>query len=154
MNPSATKPEWDAPKDGDFARYVDRLTAAHVVALPEEPGRVPHVGEMMARAKPVAVDKGGPGLQALKAPTVAILSSVQLGFFLLAVAQLVLLALAGLGSLFGVAAAAVAWWLVGRWKGVLRGPRPSGTSPKNSLIALRRELQALAQQKTNQASRK
>ena len=84
MNPSATKPEWDAPKDGDFARYVDRLTAAHVVALPEEPGRVPHVGEMMARAKPVAADKGVPDLQALKAPTVAILSSVQLGFFLLA----------------------------------------------------------------------
>ena len=90
MNPSATKPEWDAPKDGDFARYVDRLTAAHVVALPEEPGRVPHVGEMMARAKPVAADKGVPDLQALKAPTVAILSSVQLGFFLLAIAQLVL----------------------------------------------------------------
>ena len=83
MNPSATKPEWDAPKDGDFARYVDRLTAAHVVALPEEPGRVPHVGEMMARAKPVAADKGVPDLQALKAPTVAILSSVQLGWLFL-----------------------------------------------------------------------
>ncbi|MGP1684825.1 MAG: hypothetical protein ACTS8S_21080 [Giesbergeria sp.] len=154
MNPSATKAEWDAPKNGDFARYVERMTAAHAVTLPEEPGRVPHVGEMMVRAKPVGADKGLPDLQALKAPTVAILSSVQLGFFLLAVAQLALLALAGLGSPFGVAAAVLAWWLVGRWKSVLRGPRQPGSSPKNSLVALQRELQALAQQRSNQASRK
>lgn len=154
MNPSATKAEWDAPKNGDFARYVERLTAAHAVTLPEEPGRVPHVGERMARTQPVGADTHLPDLQALKVPTVAILSSVQLGLFLLAVAQLALLALAGLGSVFGVTAAVVAWWLVGRWKAVLRGPRQPAGLPKSSLVALQRELQALAKQKTKQASGK
>ncbi|AVO42190.1 hypothetical protein C6571_13645 [Simplicispira suum] len=108
----------------------------------------------MTRTQPVGADTHLPDLQALKVPTVAILSSVQLGLFLLAVAQLALLALAGLGSVFGVTAAVVAWWLVGRWKAVLRGPRQPAGLPKSSLVALQRELQALAKQKAKQASGK
>ncbi len=40
MRTGATKPEWDTPPDGDFARYVERLTAA-VPSVPASARRAP-----------------------------------------------------------------------------------------------------------------
>ncbi|MGP1630766.1 MAG: hypothetical protein ACTS5V_12550 [Giesbergeria sp.] len=163
--PSPIKPEWDTPRNGDFALYVERLTAAHAVRLPEEPGRVPYLAEVMQRARPVAAIAAAavpatprpavasvelPDLQALKAPLAALLNVAQLGLLVVALVQLVALVLVGLGSPFGVAVAVLAWWVVGRWKRALAAvvkPSVRPTSPRASLSALMSDLQALAEQK-------
>lgn len=164
---NAAHPEWSMPKNGDFAGYVERLTAAHVVRLPQEPGRVPHFGEMMQGVKAgalpatstsststIAPTAERPDLQALKAPVAGMLGLVQLGLAALVVIQVALLVVAGLGSAVGVAAAVLAWWLVGRWKRALGGVHKPGVPAAASLAALQQQLQALAQQKTQPARRK
>lgn len=35
MTTGATKPDWDTPPDGDFAAYVERLTAQAPLQRPE-----------------------------------------------------------------------------------------------------------------------
>lgn len=153
----ALHPEWDTPSDGDFARYLERLTALQAVRLPEEPGRVPHLTETMQRFKPSAAAGAPadlPDLQALKAPVAGVLSLVQVGLFLVVVIQVAVLALAGLGSAVGVAAAMLAWWVVGRWKRALGVMRKPGVPVAASLSSLQQQLQALAQQKAKPAKRK
>ncbi|RID99577.1 hypothetical protein [Simplicispira hankyongi] len=154
MNPfsgaTGLKPEWDAPKDGDFARYVERLTAAHIVPLPEEPGRVPHAGEARRRPQAVAASPEKPDALSPTKPTLATV----LGLLLVGVVLLVLLQLfgrnqAGLGPVLALAMAGLAWWVVGRWRQALGALRKAGLqSPLPSLPELQRQLQALAQQKS------
>ncbi|MGP1683275.1 MAG: hypothetical protein ACTS8S_13205 [Giesbergeria sp.] len=159
MNPPATKAEWDAPKDGDFARYVERLTAAHVVALPEEPGRVLPLRESLRRPHPIAdkqqrVDlQKVPDLHSLRMPLVAMLSLVQIGLVLLVLVQLALLLMAGLGSAFGVGAAIVAWWMVRHWKQALAAGDRSGSRVSETLALFQRQLQMLADQKAASAKK-
>ena len=158
INP--THPEWEAPKDGDFAGYVERLTAPHRVQLPREPGRVLHVAESLQRVRPSEAPNAHPepkDLQAQKAPLAGALHFVQLGLVLVVLAQVAVLALAGLGSAFGVALAVLAWWVVGRWKRALDSalvPSAPAGSPFSALSALQQRLQALAEQKSTTLPRK
>ncbi len=147
------KPEWDAPKDGDFARYVERLSAAHIVPLPEEPGRVPHAGEARRQPQAAAASPEKPDALSPTKPTKPTLATV-LGLLLVGVVLLVLLQLfgrnqAGLGPVLALAMAGLAWWVVGRWRQALGALRKAGLqSPLPSLPELQRQLQALAQQKS------
>lgn len=147
----AVKPEWDTPQDGDFARYVERLTAAHRVTLPEEPGRVLHAVEAMRQHRaPAAASRAGAAVPGPARPTLATaLRWLLPGFLLLVVlAPLVSLTWAGLGPVLLLVIAVLAWWLVGRWRRTLAELRQLGGAPGGSpLAALQRELQALAQQK-------
>ncbi len=151
-------PEWDAPKDGDFARYVERLTAPHTVQLPEEPGRVLHAAESLQRARPrtaPAVSSELPDLHSLfKAPLTGMLNFAQLGLMLVVLVQVAVLALAGLGSFLGVAVAVVAWWVVGRWKRALSSAHTPSSPSASPLATLQQQLQALAQEKSKQPPRK
>lgn len=151
-------PEWDAPKNGDFARYVERLTARHTVQLPEEPGRVLHAAESVQRARPATAQASPselPDLHALfQAPLTGMLNFAQLGLMLVVLVQIAVLALAGLGSFLGVAVAVLAWWVVGRWKRALSSARTPGSPSASPLAALQQQLQALVQQKSTQLPRK
>ena len=148
---NALHPEWETPKDGDFAGYVERLTAVRAAQFPEESGRVLHVAESMQRFKPRVAnvaDTDLPNLQGLKTPLAGMLNFVQLGLVLLVVVQVAVLVLAGLGSAAGVAAAVLGWWVVGRWKRALGAARPQSAPVTSPLLALQQQLQALAQQKS------
>ena len=44
-----TRRDWDTPRNGDFAQYVERLTGGQAVLTLDEPGRVPGFAERAAR---------------------------------------------------------------------------------------------------------
>jgi len=110
MSSGSPKPEWDTPPHGDFASYVERLTAPR----PVKPAAVP------GRGAPGAPDASSAPGQVL-APDFAQWLSPWMGA--LRGARAVLLLLAGLhgaalfflgwGSLAGVVAMGMLWWGMG-----------------------------------------
>lgn len=117
MKTGATKPEWDTPADGDFARYVERLTAP--TPTPQQRGRAARPSA--AAPPPQAADAlsapaAAPGLpdlaQALQ-PVAGVLRAVRAVLLLLVLGHAVALFFFGRGSLPGLVVMGMAWWGLG-----------------------------------------
>ncbi len=125
MTTGLTKPEWDTPPNGDFASYVERLTAARPVIpvpVPSRPGAkapatfsVPAVSvgdahlplQVLARAFGLV-----PGELQLQ-PFLRVLRTARVVLLVLAALHVAALVLWGRGSLVGLLMMAGLWWGLG-----------------------------------------
>ena len=131
MTTGLTKPEWDTPPNGDFASYVERLTAARPVIpvpVPSRPGAkapatfsVPAVSvgdahlplQVLARAFGLV-----PGELQLQ-PFLRVLRTARVVLLVLAALHVAALVLWGRGSLVGLLMMAGLWWWLGWFRQVV-----------------------------------
>ena len=118
MTTGATKPDWDTPPDGDFAAYVERLTAqkplqkapvtqapAAAVAAVGRAAQAPNTGAQ-AQALP-------PDLLQVMRPLAGVLRTVRAVLLVMVVLHGIALFLLGHGSLPGLVVMGVVWWVLG-----------------------------------------
>lgn len=148
--PGPSKPEWDTPPDGDFANYVERLSRPPSVQCPSEPVPI----EPKDGASTVASGAGlPPDLIQVLAPFQGVLKLVRALLLLFAVVQGAAFLVWGKGTLVGVAAAGVLWWVLGSLSSrafakltlEIQGPG------KPSMAQLQERLAQLAKQRTTES---
>lgn len=146
---------WQTPRHGDFARYVEELTGGQASVTLDEPGRVPRLSERTASvasapsrrpfpapAKAHSASDGSGEFADMGHAIGKVLSAIRWGLLLITLIQIGLFMVLSLGSVVGVGASLLGWWLVGRLKQAMEGMRASGPSPDNALAKIRSELQA------------
>lgn len=157
MRTGATKPEWDTPPDGDFASYVQRLTAPPLPAA----GR-PKAPPAASASPVVAAGSRQPLRQGASSPP-QMPSQFALGWAPfdagLRTARALLLGLTGLhalalvvfgqGSLVGLIAMAALWWGLGALRAAGRKAMASAErgQPPLTLHDVQERLRALAAQR-------
>lgn len=154
MTTGATKPDWDTPPDGDFAAYVERLTAqkplqkgpvtqapAAAVAAVGRAAQAPSAGAQ-AQALP-------PDLLQVMRPLAGVLRTVRAVLLVMVVLHGIALFLLGHGSLPGLVVMGVVWWVLG-WlmqsAAQLGGAQASGMNTATQ--ALQDRLRQVAQQRS------
>lgn len=154
MTTGATKPDWDTPPDGDFAAYVERLTAqkplqkapvtqapAAAVAAVGRAAQAPNTGAQ-AQALP-------PELLQVMRPLAGVLRTVRAVLLVMVVLHGIALFLLGQGSLPGLVVMGVVWWGLG-WlmqsAAQLGGAQASGMNTATQ--ALQDRLRQVAQQRS------
>ena len=154
MTTGATKPDWDTPPDGDFAAYVERLTAqkplqkapvtqapAAAVAAVGRAAQAPNTGAQ-AQALP-------PDLLQVMRPLAGVLRTVRAVLLLMVVLHGIALFLLGQGSLPGLVVMGVVWWGLG-WlmqsAAQLDSAQASGVNTATQ--ALQDRLRQVAQQRS------
>ena len=154
MTTGATKPDWDTPPDGDFAAYVERLTAqkplqkapvtqapAAAVAAVGRAAQAPNTGAQ-AQALP-------PDLLQVMRPLAGVLRTVRAVLLVMVVLHGIALFLLGQGSLPGLMVMGLVWWGLG-WlmqsAAQLGGAQASGVNTATQ--ALQDRLRQVAQQRS------
>jgi len=154
MTTGATKPDWDTPPDGDFAAYVERLTAqkplqkapvtqapAAAVAAVGRAAQAPNIGAQ-AQAPP-------PDLLQVMRPLAGVLRTVRAVLLVMVVLHGIALFVLGHGSLPGLVVMGVVWWGLG-WliqsAAQLGGAQASGMNTATQ--ALQDRLRQVAQQRS------
>ena len=153
MTTGATKPDWDTPPDGDFAAYVERLTAqkplqkAPVTQAPAAAvavGRAAQAPSAGAQAQALPPDL----LQVMR-PLAGVLRTVRAVLLVMVVLHGIALFLLGQGSLPGLVVMGVVWWGLG-WlmqsAAQLEGAQASGMNTATQ--ALQDRLRQVAQQRS------
>ena len=154
MTTGATKPDWDTPPDGDFAAYVERLTAqkplqkAPVTQAPAAAvaavGRAAQTHNTGAQAQALPPDL----LQVMR-PLAGVLRTVRAVLLVMVVLHGIALFLLGQGSLPGLVVMGVVWWGLG-WlmqsAAQLGGAQASGMNTATQ--ALQDRLRQVAQQRS------
>ena len=153
MTTGATKPDWDTPPDGDFAAYVERLTAqkplqkAPVTQAPAAAvavGRAAQAPSAGAQAQALPPDL----LQVMR-PLAGVLRTVRAVLLVMVVLHGIALFLLGQGSLPGLVVMGLVWWGLG-WlmqsAAQLGGAQASGMNTATQ--ALQNRLRQVAQQRS------
>jgi len=153
MTTGATKPDWDTPPDGDFAAYVERLTAqkplqkapvTQATAAAAAVGRAAQAPSAGAQAQALPPDL----LQVMR-PLAGVLRTVRAVLLVMVVLHGIALLLLGHGSLPGLVVMGVVWWGLG-WliqsAAQLGGAQASGVNTATQ--ALQDRLRQVAQQRS------
>ena len=157
MTTGATKPDWDTPPDGDFAAYVERLTAqkplqkAPVTQAPAAAvavGRAAQAPSAGAQAQALPPDL----LQVMRT-LAGVLRTVRAVLLVMVVLHGIALFLLGHGSLPGLVVMGVVWWGLG-WlmqsAAQLGSAQASGVNTATQ--ALQDRLRQVAQQRSGTGS--
>ena len=153
MTTGATKPDWDTPPDGDFAAYVERLTAqkplqkapvTQASAAAVAVGRAAQAPSAGAQAQALPPDL----LQVMR-PLAGVLRTVRAVLLVMVVLHGIALFLLGHGSLPGLVVMGVVWWVLG-WlmqsAAQLDSAQASGVNTATQ--ALQDRLRQVAQQRS------
>lgn len=158
MTTGATKPDWDTPPDGDFAAYVERLTAQK----PLQKAPVTHAPAAAVAAVGRAAQAPSAGAQAqallpdllqVMRTLAGVLRTVRAVLLVLVVLHGIALFLLGHGSLPGLVVMGVVWWVLG-WlmqsAAQLDSAQASGVNTATQ--ALQDRLRQVAQQRSGTGS--
>ena len=114
---------WDAPADGDFASYVERLNAAQTPSSSASPlGFAP---QKTATAGPASMPSAAPAQETLAAGLAGKLRAVRVVFLLVLMGQVVLLLFFQKGSLPLLFFTGMIWFFLGRAQSTLSLALPS-----------------------------
>ena len=153
MTTGATKPDWDTPPDGDFAAYVERLTAqkplqkAPVTQAPAAAvavGRAAQAPSAGAQAQALPPDL----LQVMRT-LAGVLRTVRAVLLVMVVLHGIALFLLGHGSLPGLVVMGVVWWGLG-WlmQSAVQLGSAQASGMNTATQALQNRLRQVAQQRS------
>ena len=153
MTTGATKPDWDTPPDGDFAAYVERLTAQKPLQkapVTQAPAAAAAVGRAaQAPSAGAQAQALPPDLLQVMRPLAGVLRTVRAVLLVMVVLHGIVLFLLGQGSLPGLVVMGVVWWGLG-WliqsAAQLGGAQASGVNTATQ--ALQDRLRQVAQQRS------
>ena len=153
MTTGATKPDWDTPPDGDFAAYVERLTAQKPLQkapVTQAPAAAAAVGRAaQAPSAGAQAQALPPDLLQVMRTLAGVLRTVRAVLLVMVVLHGIALFLLGHGSLPGLVVMGVVWWVLG-WlmqsAAQLDSAQASGVNTATQ--ALQDRLRQVAQQRS------
>lgn len=135
------KPEWDTPPNGDFASYVERLSASQAL----QSGRA-QAAARQGGASPVPLAVAlPPDLLKVVAPFIGLVRIARTLLAVVAAVHALTLVMVGQGSWFGLAVMAGLWWFMGI---VINAAASAGTAVVPPAAVKERQRQGAQQRKT------